>query len=128
MRNHRRVASSSSQKGMSTLALLATITGIVVLVVMTLRLAPHYIDYQTLRTVMGDLSGPEIHQMEKRRIVEMLEKRFKINNLRSFQVRDVVSIDRDKTATRILIDYEIREPLLFNADIVLVFNEQHSYR
>ena len=128
MRNHRRVANASSQNGMSGVGLIATIAGVVVLVVMTLRLAPHYIDYQTMRTVMRDLSGPEIHKMEKRNIVESLQKRFKINNLRSFKVRDVVSIDRDKTGTSILISYEIREPLLFNADIVLVFNEQYSYR
>jgi hypothetical protein len=127
MRNHRR-AMNVRQHGMSVIGMIATMAVVVVLVVLALRLAPHYIDYQTLRVVMDGLPGQEIHEMDKRAIYESLEKRFKINNLRSFKVRDVVSIERDKTATTLLVNYEIREPLLLNADIVLVFDEKYSYR
>jgi hypothetical protein len=77
---------------------------------------------------MDDLPGPAVHEMEKRAIIETLQKRFKINNLRAFRARDVVSIDRSKNGTILLVSYEIREPLIGNADIVMSFNEQYSYR
>ena len=128
MRNPRQSVRFITQGGMSALGMVATIAAVVGFVILTLRLVPHYIDFRTLQVVMDDLPGPQIHQMDKREILDTLGKRFKINNLRAFRARDVVSIDRKKTDTTILVDYEIREPLLFNADIVLVFSESYSYR
>ncbi len=128
MRNRGQAVNLSGQSGMSALGLIATIAVVVAFVVLTLRLGPHYIDFRTLQAVMGDLPGAEVHEMDKRAILETLQKRFKINNLRSFRARDVISIDRNKSGTTILINYEIREPLLGNADIVLTFNESYSYR
>ncbi|MDH3642829.1 MAG: DUF4845 domain-containing protein [Gammaproteobacteria bacterium] len=125
---NRAALNPSRHTGMSAVGLIASIAGVVALVVLTLRLAPHYIDFRTLQAVMNGLPGAQIHEMDKRTVLETLQKRFKINNLRSFQVRDVVTIERGKTDTKILVDYEIRESLLGNADIVLVFSESYSYR
>ena len=125
---NRVVLNRSMQRGMSAIAVVASIAAVVSLVVLTLRLAPHYIDFRTLQAVMEDLPSAQIHEMDKRTILDTLKKRFKINNLRSFRARDVMSIDRSKTDTKILIAYEIREPLIGNAEIVLVFSESYSYR
>lgn len=127
MRNHRNVINSYRAGGMSAIGLISTIAGIVTFVVLTLRLAPHYIDFQTLRTVLADLPGPQVHEMDKRAILDTLQKRMKINNLRSFRARDVISIDRNKAGTTLHVSYEVREPLIGNADIVLDFKEQYSY-
>jgi len=122
------VFNRSAQSGMSAIGLVASIAAVVAFVVLTLRLAPHYIDFRTLQAVMDGLPGAQVHEMDRRTIQDTLQKRFKINNLRSFRARDVITIDRSKTDTKILVDYEIREPLLGNADIVLVFSESFSYR
>ena len=127
MRNHRNIINSYRAGGMSTIGLISTIAGIVAFVVLTLRLAPHYIDFQTLHTVLEDLPGPQVHEMDKRAIFETVQKRMKINNLRSFTARDVISIDRNKAGTTLHVKYEIREPLVGNANIVLDFKEQYSY-
>lgn len=127
MFNHRKVVSWSRQDGVSALGMVAGLAALVAVVVLLLRLGPHYIDFQTLRSVMEGLDGPQVHEMDKRAIFQTLEKRFKINNLRSFRVRDRVSINRDKTGTTVVVAYEIREPLIGNADIVLAFDEKYSY-
>ena len=67
---------------MSTIGLISTIAGIVAFVVLTLRLAPHYIDFQTLHTVLEDLPGPQVHEMDKRAIFDTVQKRMKINNIK----------------------------------------------
>lgn len=127
MRNHRHNSNPAKQTGLSAMGGIFAVAVLVAVVVLTLRLAPAYIDFQTLRSVMNGLSGPEIHAMDKRAIYESLEKRFKINNLRSFDARDVIAIDRNKTQTTLRVSYEVREPLLFNADIVLVFKDEYNY-
>jgi hypothetical protein len=127
MFNHRRFSDNSKQLGMSGLGMMTTAAIIVATVVLALRLAPHYIDFQTINSIMADLPSEQIHEMEKRSIIDVLQKRFKINNIRSFLVKDVVSIDRSKVGTDVVVDYEIREPLVGNAEIVLVFAETYSY-
>ena len=127
MFNHRKVVSWSRQDGVSALGMVAGLAALVAVVVLMLRLGPHYIDFQTMRSVMEGLDGPQVHEMDKRAIFQTLEKRFKINNLRSFRVRDRVSIERDKTGTTVVVKYEVREPLVGNADIVLAFDEKYSY-
>lgn len=116
------------QRGLSALGMIATVAVVAAVIVLSLRLGPHYIDYYTLRAVMDDLPADQIHGMDKAAIRESLEKRFKINNLRSFSVRDVVTIDKTREETNILVSYEVREPLVYNADVVLVFEQQYSYR
>jgi len=127
VQSHRQIGNAARQTGLSGLGIVFAIAALVAVVVLTLRIGPAYIDFQTLRSVMEGLPGPEVHTMDKRAIIESLDKRFKINNLRSFKARDVVKIDRTKTETKLSVSYEVREPLMFNADIVLTFNEQYSY-
>jgi hypothetical protein len=127
MFNHRKVVSWSRQDGVSALGMVAGLAALVAVVVLMLRLGPHYIDFQTMGSVMEGLNGLQVNEMDKRAIFQTLEKRFKINNLRSFRVRDRVSIERDKTGTTVVVKYEVREPLIGNADIVLAFDEKYSY-
>jgi hypothetical protein len=98
------------------------------IVVLTFRLAPHYADFRTLDSIMDGLSGTEVHGMEKRAVFDLLAKRFRINNLREFTPREVISIDRNKLDTTVDIYYEIREPIIGNIEVVLVFEENYSYR
>ena len=128
MRNHRQIVNLSKPRGLSTLGIIGIAGLIVAVVVLSLRLAPHYADFQTLRSVMDGLSGPEVHGMDKRKIYEVLSKRFKINNLREFTLRDVITVDRSKLDTTVAVSYEIREPIIGNVEVVLVFEETYSYR
>ena len=125
MFQHRYVV--STQRGMSGLGMLVTVAAVIGMVMLALRTIPHYIDFQTIGSIMDDLSAAQVREMEKRTIVETLQKRFKINNVRSMTVKDVLSIERNNAGTTIVVDYEIREPLVGNIEIVLVFNETYSY-
>lgn len=116
------------QRGAVSLGVVIIIAAVVGFMWLSLRLIPHYIDYETMKSVMEDLPGPQIHEMDKRAIRDSLEKRFKINNLRSFKVRDVVEIERTSKETIVSIAYEVREPLMFNIDMVLSFEDQYTYQ
>ena len=113
--------------GMSLLSLLSVVVVVGVVVILALRLGPHYIDFRTLDSVMEGLPKTQIHEMSKAQIREMLLKRYKINNIRDLKIRDVVSIERKQDETIITVAYEIREPLVYNIDAVLSFNESYRY-
>jgi len=118
----------SRQTGASAMVMLLGLVALVSVVTLLLKLGPHYIDWQNMQSVMGGLPEKQVHSMGKSEIRDALAKRFRINNLRDFKPRDVVTIDRSKEGTLILIDYERREHLLFNIDVVLSFSEKYQYR
>ena len=115
-------------KGMSMLGLVFVVMIVASVVTLALRLGPHYIDFRTIDSVMQGLPATQIHQMSKSEIREMLLKRYKINNIRDLNLREVVAIERKKDQTDIVVDYEIREPLVYNVDALLTFSETYSYR
>ena len=55
-------------------------------------------------------------------IRESLRKRFKVNSLRDFDLQKIIIIDRTKEGTSLTIDYERREHLVANVDVVLTFS------
>ena len=128
MDRKRAYVSPRTQGGAS---LIAIVLGIVVLlsaITMILRLGPHYIDWQTMKTVIDTLPATEVNSMTKSEIRETLKKRFRINSLRNFDLREIVLIERSKEGTSLVVEYERREPVIGNVDVILSFREQYQYR
>ncbi len=118
----------SKQRGISLIGGLAGVVLIAASLTTALRIGPHYIDFRTIQSIMDALPIAEVHKMDKGAIRELLRKRFRINNIRDFRVQDILSIERTKVSTVVVIDYEVRESLLFNADIVVMFEDQYEYK
>ena len=77
---------------------------------------------------MDSLPANEVHGMDNRSVRELMQKRFLINNIRDMTVREIVTFDRSKKATQIIIEYEKREHIAFNIDVVLRFTESYNYQ
>ena len=122
------LGSKRTQQGISAIGVLGAITGLAALITLVLRLGPHYIDWQTMQSVVGDLPASQVHTMSKKDIRETLQKRFRVNSLRDFEIKEIVEIEREKTETKLAIQYERRENLLANVDVVLTFSEEYRYQ
>ena len=94
---------------------------------MAIRTVPHYIDFYTMVSVVEALPKNEVHVMSKKKIRDSLQKRFKINNIREFDLNKIVAIQRKRGATAVTLEYEIREHLFYNVDVVLSFNKRFEY-
>ena len=116
------------QGGATMLGMLIGISALVAALTLVLKLGPHYIDFQTMKSVFSALPTSQVHTMSKGDIYEALTKRFKVNSLRDFDVRDIVSIERQKTGTVVTVAYERRENIVANVDAVLSFSEQYQYK
>ena len=116
------------QRGMTFFGVVALLVGIAVVVTLTMRLGPHYLDWTTMQSIFDDLEKEDVHQMSKGDIRVSLAKRFKVNSLRDFNLREDIKIEQNKGNTSLLVDYEKREPIFLNIDIVLRFSGKHQYQ
>ena len=116
------------QRGASALGVLAGMIGLVAVITLLLKLGPHYIDWQTMRSVFGDLPASKVHTMSKTEIRESLQKRFRVNSLRDFDLKEILTIERQKAGTQLLVEYERRENIVANVDAVLTFSERYEYK
>ena len=110
------------------LAMLVGLSALVALMTLVLKLGPHYIDFQTMQTIFKALPETKVHTMSKGDIYDALGKRFKVNSLRDFDIKDIVSIERQKTGTVVTVAYERRENIVANVDAVLSFSEQYQFK
>ena len=94
---------------------------------LAIRTIPHYIDYHTMISVVEALPQNEVHVMSTRDIRSSLAKRFKVNNIRDLKVKDILGIERKRDRTALVLKYEVREHLLYNIDLVLVFSKRFDY-
>lgn len=115
------------QRGLSAIGSLAVLIAIVGAVILTLKLAPHYIDFYTMQTVIEGLPANDVRNMSRHNFDDMLKKRMKINNLRDFEIRDIISVDKSREGTVLEVKYERREHILFNVDVVLTFEKRYEY-
>jgi len=115
------------QRGLSAMGTLVVLVLVVGAITLVLKLAPHYIDYYTMRSVIDGLPPQDVRGMTRTSLNDMLEKRFKINNLRGFKIRDIINVDRSRDGTVLELKYERREHLFFNVDVVITFEKRYEY-
>jgi len=116
-----------AQSGFSVLAALLVVALIGAVGTLSVRLIPHYIDYRTILSVIEELPQDRVHDMSSLEIRESLGKRFKINNIRDLDLAKILKIERKRDGTSLILDYERREPLVYNVDLVLHFAKQFHY-
>jgi len=91
------------------------------------RIAPAYVDYRTICTLIDALPADKVHTMAKTEIREALQKRFLINNIRDLDVNQIVDIDHKRDHTVLTLKYEVRQPLIYNISIVVAFDREFDF-
>ena len=131
MMNSHKIAAMSHSKarsgGMTVVSVVLWLVVIVSVITLSLRLGPHYIDWRTMQSVFAGLERQPVHEMSKNQIREAIAKGFRINGLRDFDQRSLVTIEVEKDHTDLLVSYERREHILMNIDVVLTFSETFRY-
>jgi hypothetical protein len=127
MQNSALSSPAQRQRGLSALGTLLALILVVAGITLTLKLAPHYIDFYTMQSVLEGLPAQEVRTISRVNLHEMIQKRFKINNLRDFKIRDIINLDRSRDGTVLELKYERREHLFFNVDVVISFEKRYEY-
>lgn len=93
------------------------------------KLAPLYMDHNTMSGVLDGMAEEDgLGNKRTHELVSLLEKRFKVNNVRDFKVKDHIEIKRTPNGTELVMVYEIRQPLIYNVDLVTSFAKKVELR
>jgi hypothetical protein len=115
------------QRGLTAMGGLLVLVVTASVITMALKVVPHYIDFYTIQTVIEGLPRHEVRSMSRIALNEQLDKRFKINNLREFAIRDIITVERSRDLTVLEVLYERRENLFLNIDVVITFHKRYEY-
>ena len=114
----------SKQLGLSPIGVLAFTCLFALAVVLGLKLTTHYIDYYSIKGIFERLQDdPEIDEMDEDAIYSKLESRLYVSGIRDFDIREnsFIAID-DEDEVLLEFDYEVREHIIANIDVVLTFS------
>lgn len=110
------------QKGLSPIGMLIVVCIFVFFVVCALKLTPHYIDFNSIKTVYSDVNAQSgVNTLSANEIYETITKALIINSISGFDVKSNTVISKEAGVTSIGLDYEVREKLFGNISVVLTF-------
>ena len=112
------------QKGMTAIGWLLVLGLIAFFTLITLRLVPAYIEFGKVTSVLESLKDePGITGKTRSEIIRMVSKRFDVNDVYNVDPK-LVEVRKDKGVLKVSINYERREHLFGNVDVVATFDKQ----
>ncbi len=114
--------SKQKQKGLSPVGVLFMVCVFAFVLLLFFKLAPHYMDYWTLRTVFTETGAiPGLTKQTNHNINNTLEKRLIINSFREFDPRKDAYVEREDGVLFLGFEYKVTEHMIGNIDVVLTF-------
>ncbi len=111
------------QKGMTAIGWLLVLGLIAFFTLITLRIVPLYLEYAKVTSVLESLQNePGITRQTRGEIVKLATKRFEVNDVRYVDPK-LIKVSKDRGVLRVGIEYERREHLIGNVDIVATFDK-----
>ncbi len=112
------------QKGMTAIGWLLVLGLIAFFTLITLRLVPAYLEFSKVTSVLESLQDePGITRKTRGEIFSLISKRFDVNDVYQVEAKQV-KITKDKGVLKVSINYEHREHLVGNVDVVTTFDKQ----
>ena len=111
------------QRGMTPIGWIFVFLLIAFFTLIALKLVPIYLDSFTIGSVISDMKKePGIANKAPREIVVMIEKRLDINMVKGITADDIF-VEKVGDTLSISAEYEVRENLFANVDVVVSFNK-----
>ena len=112
------------QKGMTAIGWMLVLGLIAFFTLITLRMVPLYLEFGKVAATLESLKEqPGITQQTKSEIIKIVTKRFDVNDVRHVDPK-LIKVSKERGVLKVGIDYERREHLIGNVDIVATFNKQ----
>lgn len=113
------------QRGASGLVMLVMVLFFGSLLTLLLKLGPAYMDDYTIQEALEGLDGTEgLSDMGPAQVRTLINKRLSVNNVRTLNPENI-KIDKDNDKILIVVDYDVRTPVVSNIDAVMHF--EHVY-
>ncbi len=116
------------QKGMGFLGTLLIIVAAIILLITGMRVAPAYIEYFAIKSILRSLaSSAEVQGGNPKEIRNAFDKRASIDNVSSVKGEDL-EINKGGNGTEVNAAYTFKSPLVANISIVIDFTASSDQR
>ena len=113
------------QRGASGLVMLVMVLFFGSLLTLLLKLGPAYMDDYTIQEALEGLNDTKgLSEMGPADVRLHINKRLSVNNVRNLSSENI-TVDKDGDRVLIVVDYEVRSPVMSNIDAVMHF--KHAY-
>jgi len=112
------------QKGMTAIGWLLVLGLIAFFTLITLRMVPLYLEFAKVASTLDSLKEqPDLSKQTRGEIIKIVSRRFDVNDVRNVDPK-LIKVSKDKGMLKVGINYERREHLVGNIDIVATFDKQ----
>nr|WP_298142357.1 DUF4845 domain-containing protein [uncultured Pseudomonas sp.] len=118
-----------SQKGMSVLGWLMVLALVAFFASAAFKLIPHYLDYMSLEKIITSVETDESLEINTvgafyGHVIRGME----VNSIRDLNPKDILEVKIENNEFRAHLQYERREPLIKNIDLVVNFDKEFRVR
>nr|WP_298115491.1 DUF4845 domain-containing protein [uncultured Pseudomonas sp.] len=120
---------AQSQKGMSVLSWLMVLALVAFFASAAFKVIPHYLDYMSLEKIITSVETDEA--LEIRSINEFyghVSRGMEVNSIRDLNPKDILVVKIENNEFQAHLQYERREPLIKNIDLVVNFDKEFRVR
>lgn len=117
-------SSTTRQKGMSMLSALVVLAFGIFIVLLGVKMAPVYMENMAIGEVLEAVAQDRRSRtMGRSSLRDNIMRRLSINGVRDLP-RDEIEFKKTRHGLDILVDYEVRRPVVGNVSVVMVFSEK----
>jgi len=115
----------SRQRGIGIMGAMLMLAAVGFVVMVLVKLGPSYMTFLTVRSVMEDVKEDPnaFADRQGRGIIKALTRRLEVNDVRTVHQKDF-KMTRKGDSMDLSVNYEVREHLAWNVDVVLIFQHQ----
>lgn len=122
---------STKQRGISLMGWLVILILAGFFASIAFKVLPHYMDNRALDKVISSVDREAATGLRIRSVGEFynhVEKNMQINNIRDLKAADIMEIRAEGADFYVHLEYEVREKILKNIDLVVSFDKEYRVR
>lgn len=117
------------QRGMGFAGWLVVILVLGSTITVAMKLAPHYMDFNTIGKIMDEMALENgMAVKNKAQLISLMEKKLKINQIRTFPLKENITLKVSNDGSELILDYEVREALVANIALIAAFDKTIELR
>jgi hypothetical protein len=117
---------NSKQGGMTFIGFVIVLAVAIFFVYCGMKVVPMYTEFYAVKQALASLANePDAANMSKQKIRELIFKRLYMSYATNVK-QDALKIENTDTGSKLVVDYERREPLLANLDVVGKFHAEQA--
>ncbi|WP_263146795.1 DUF4845 domain-containing protein [Pseudomonas sp. RIT-PI-AD] len=118
-----------SQKGMSMLSWVVLLAVVAFVASAAFKMVPHYLDYMSLEKIINSVETDKAAQVRSvSDFYAHLSRGMQVNGIRDLNPQDIIKVEVVNNEFKAHLEYEKREPLIRNLDLVARFNKDFRVR